>query len=297
MLRPHFLGISAACTSLSFLVQSAPPVNWVPEQRQPLNRAAFAHQAITAARKSFFVLPVDSKPRRSQGSATRCSNLGELLPRPLIPSEEVAGQTVSSHPSLFLYLPESVPVPIQFSVSQPASGGPPIYETRIEAPKAGILKIELPADRPALSGNEVYLWSVTVLESERRPAVNPLYVSWIERVPMKPELEAALAAATTERDRARAYAQAGAWYDALATLYEAQQENPDDPDLQADWNTLLNEVGLTEVTQKCGYHPRSAAMSNLSSSLLQRRKFSRASPVGVHHRIAAMTTIHRKPSP
>ncbi|MDY7014358.1 MAG: DUF928 domain-containing protein [Cyanobacteriota bacterium] len=273
MLRPRHLGVSAACTSLSFLVQLASLANGMPEQTQPLarmlfNRAVVAERAKMTARKSFFVLPVDSTPRRSQGSG-RCYPLNLLETALLIPSKEVAGQTVSGHPSFFLYLPESVPVPIEVTLSLPG-GFDPIYQARIESPVAGILKIELPADRPELSGEEIYLWAVSFICNEKRPSANPFYFSWIERVPMTPELEAALAAATTERDRARAYAQAGAWYDALATLYEAQQDNPDDPELQADWNAMLVEVGLTEAVQKRGDRDSRAKKRNLRSTFLSR---------------------------
>lgn len=116
-------------------------------------------------------------------------------------------------------------------------------------------------------------------------------VSWSERVPMTPELEESLAAEMTARDRARAVV----WYDALATLYQARQDTPDNPDLQADWNALLNDVGLAEAAQKCGDCGRRAEKRSLFSSLLPGRKFSRASPLGVHRPIAETVGIHGKP--
>jgi hypothetical protein len=214
-----------------------------------LTPAALANSASTT--KSLFSLPVESKPRRSQGSGSRGCDQGDLAEVTLlIPSEEVAGQTVSEHPSLFLYLPKSLPVPIQVTLSLPTQGIAPIYEARIETPEAGIMKLELPTDRPALSDDEIYMWSASLICNEKRPSANPLYFSWIELVPMTPALKQELMAATNERDRARIYAEAGAWYDALETLYDAQMENPNDPGIQADLNALLVEVGLTEVALK-----------------------------------------------
>ncbi|MDY7014357.1 MAG: DUF928 domain-containing protein [Cyanobacteriota bacterium] len=219
----------------------------------PLTPAALANSETSA--KSLFALPVNSKPRRSQGSGSRGCHQGDLAEVTLlIPSEEVAGQTVSGRPSLFLYLPKSVSVPIKVTLSLPHQALPQesvlIYETQIEAPEAGIIKLELPADGPALSDDEIYMWAASLICNEKRPSANPFYNSWIERVPMTSALEEALTDVTSARDRARIYAEAGAWYDALATLYNAQMENPDDIDIQNDLNALLVDVGLTEVAQR-----------------------------------------------
>ncbi|MDY6782056.1 MAG: DUF928 domain-containing protein [Cyanobacteriota bacterium] len=242
-----------ASTSSLLLVQLVP---WVNPSRNAIaqagnSRATPAAVANSASNtKSLFALPVDSKPRRSQGSGSRGCEQGDLAEVTLlIPSEEVAGQTVSSHPSVFLHLSKSVPVPIKFTLSQPG-GIEPVYETQIEVPEAGTIELELPVDSPELSNDEIYMWSVTLLCNEKRPSANPFYFSWIEFVPMTPALEEELAEVADARDRARIYMEAGVWYDALDTLYDAQMENPDDPSIRADLNALLVEVGLAEVAQK-----------------------------------------------
>jgi Domain of Unknown Function (DUF928) len=243
----RFAAIVAGTTSI-LLVQLFPFVNsTVQPWSAGLTTAALASASSSA--KSLFSLPVDSKPRRSQGSGSRGCDQGDLAEVTLlIPSQDVAGQTVLGHPSFFLYLPKSVSVPIKFTLSRPG-GIDPIYETEITAPEAGITKLELPTDRPELSADDMYMWSVMLVCNEKRPSANPYYFSWVERVSETPALAEELAAATTDRDRAAIYARSGAWYDALATLYQARSENPDDLQIQADLNALLAEVGLTEVAQ------------------------------------------------
>lgn len=253
MMRFQRFAAIAAATSSLVLVQLFPFANLGRESlisslSAGLTPVAFANQS--AAAKSLFSLPVDSKPRRSQGSGSRGCDQGDLAEVTLlIPSQDVAGQTMLGHPAFFLYLPKSVPVPIKFTLSLPG-GIEPVYETQIEAPQAGIVKLELPEDRPELLSDDIYMWSVMLVCNEKRPSANPYYFSWVERVPATPTLEEELATATTARDRALVYARAGAWYDALAMMYQARSENPEDEQIQADLNALLVEVGLTEIAQK-----------------------------------------------
>ncbi|MDY6782058.1 MAG: DUF928 domain-containing protein [Cyanobacteriota bacterium] len=212
-----------------------------------LTRAAFARPAETATEKSLFALPVDSKPRRSQGSGARGCAQGDLSEVTLlIPSKEVVGQTVSARPAFFWQVSQPVSEPIKFAITHP-DAIEPLYETQVKASEGGIVKVQLPADLPELVPGQPYAWTVSLICNERRPSANPFYSTWIERVPMETRLEDQLAAATSDRDRARIYAEAGAWYDALNLLYQAKEENPDDPQIQADWLALLAVVGFPEV--------------------------------------------------
>ncbi|WP_323374605.1 DUF928 domain-containing protein [Nostoc commune] len=53
---------------------------------------------------------------------------------------------------------------------------------------------------------------------------------------------------TTEpRKRYAIYAQKGIWYEALATLAELRQKNPEDAALKAEWQNLLGSISLDDV--------------------------------------------------
>ncbi|MBE9115587.1 DUF928 domain-containing protein [Lusitaniella coriacea LEGE 07157] len=212
-----------------------------------------AAQASTSARPKLFVPNSRrGRPAQSVGAGSRGCEHGDLVPNTvklLIPSEEVAGQTSYGRPQFFLHLSKSVSAPLKFTLIEDGVNEP-LYETQIDAPPSGIVKIEIPKDVPELATNGIYKWSVSLVCNVKRPSANPLFYSWVERVPTTPELEQAISAAQTDLDRARVYASAGLWYEALALLHEAQATHPEDPAIQADFQTLLSEVGLTEVARR-----------------------------------------------
>jgi hypothetical protein len=48
----------------------------------------------------------------------------------------------------------------------------------------------------------------------------------------------------TPKDRVALYANAGLWYETVATLVELRRARPNDNELAQAWNKLLNSVGL-----------------------------------------------------
>lgn len=201
--------------------------------------------------------PLRPNPRRTQGSGSRgCdqSLAGDLVTL-LIPSKDYAGQTTSGHPTFFWYLSQPVSVPMRFSLVEPGVARP-LYEKQIDSPQVGMIQVALPKDKPELLTGRQYKWSVTLLCNTKRPSANPLLISWIERIPTTAALEQQLAAVAlnnhsstqTLRDRAWIYARWGLWYNALATISKAQATNPRDLAIQDDFLSLLEQVGLNQVT-------------------------------------------------
>lgn len=109
------------------------------------------------------------------------------------------------------------------------------------------LSDKLPADAPELVSGRKYRWSVSLLCNANRPSTNVFVQSWIEHIPTKPELTQHLTGATSEQERARIYAAAGLWYDALATISDAYSSNPSDRSIAERYLSLLEQVGLTQV--------------------------------------------------
>ncbi len=200
-----------------------------------------------------YVPPAKTNTRQSQGSGSRgCDqSLPVDLVTLLIPSKEYVGQTTSGHPTFFWHLSQPVSVPIEFSLVEPGVTKPLLVQP-IDASEAGVIQVEFPKDRPELQPGKVYGWSVTLVCNPRRPSANPYYYSWIERVPTSPTLEEQLRTATSETPQQQAliYAQAGSWYDALAAISTAQAANPNDPSVQKDFFSLLDQVGLSNVVEQ-----------------------------------------------
>jgi hypothetical protein len=214
-----------------------------------------------------FIPPVVKNPRSSQGSGSRgceASLPGDMVTL-LIPSTDYVGQTTSGHPTFFWHLSQSSSVPIKFTLVEPGVAQP-LFEKQIDSSKPGIIQLELPKDRPELVTGRTYGWSVTLVCNARRPSANPYFYSWIERVPTTRALEQQLAEIaansnsqtatpssenhSSDRQRASIYAQAGLWYDALAIISKAQAANPQEPSIQNDFLSLLDQVGLRAVVEQ-----------------------------------------------
>jgi hypothetical protein len=206
-----------------------------------------------------FVPPVTKNPRQSQGAGSRgCQQYlpGDLVTL-LIPSKDEIAQTRSGHPSFFWHLSKPVSAPIQFTLVE-IGVAEPLFVKKIDSPKAGMMQLELPKDRPELVAGRTYSWSVTLVCNARRPSANPYFYSWIERVPTTPEVEQQLAVATSTsnpptqalRERALIYARSGLWYDALAAISAAQTANSNDLSVQEDFLSLLDQVGLQGVANQ-----------------------------------------------
>lgn len=201
-----------------------------------------------------YIPPIASNPRRTIGSGSRGSPQDIITL--LIPSEDYAGQTTLSHPTFFWYLSQPVNGPIEFALVE-TGVAEPIFKTQIDSPDVGIMQLELPKNLPGLKVGHTYRWSVRLVHNTKRPSANPFSMSWIQRVstPIALEQPPSVAAAKsyvpsqTWRDRAWSYAEAGLWYDALAAMSKAEAANSSELATNNDFLDLLEQVGLTQVTQ------------------------------------------------
>ncbi len=113
---------------------------------------------------------------------------------------------------------------------------PPIAVPLAHTP--GIVKVQLPA---AIAPEKPLQWSLQVTCG----AEKSFELTGTLRVKTaSPDLVKQLGQAQTRRERAALYQKAGFWLDAVATLAEAQGQ---DPKAQADWQTLLQTLNLPEL--------------------------------------------------
>ncbi|MBD3558171.1 DUF928 domain-containing protein [Planktothrix sp. FACHB-1355] len=184
--------------------------------------------------------------QRTEGSGSRgCTNSIPVSLKLLTPSDHIA-QTVSGRPTFFWYISNPTNVPMEFSLVEPGMTQP-IFQQQLKVDKAGIVKVELPANVSELAVSKQYRWTVALVCSQKRPSENIYARAWIERVSASPELNQKLAAATSDRDRALIYARSGIWQDAIATLYRVYTANPGENQALDALNKLLEQVGLTQV--------------------------------------------------
>jgi hypothetical protein len=166
--------------------------------------------------------------------------------------------TLSSHPTLWVHL-ASMPknAQAQFTL-QTANGREELLNTRFPlTAQTGILGVRLPKTSPGLKVGETYLWQMKVQCGSRESESDPIIGSWVQRIQlnqMKPTpdfdpkpLVQALALAPAS-DQPALYAELGIWQDAVTTLIDLQQKQPNNQELKDDWRSLLQEAQMGELT-------------------------------------------------
>ncbi|HEY9829924.1 MAG TPA: DUF928 domain-containing protein [Stenomitos sp.] len=253
-----------------------------------INHQSFLVSQATSSRIRF-VPPVTKNPRQSQGAGSRgCAEetVGQNLVTLLIPSQDYIGQTISRYPTFSWYLSQPIEVPMQFTLVEEKNGGggETIWEKQIDSPQPGMIHVEIPKDRPKLLPGKTYRWTITLVCNSVQPSANRYFISYIERVPITPDLAQKLSAtglngtslpknipsgssldisdlrfsqgetpranAAALRDRASLYAESGLWYDAIATLTTAIKQYPKDALVQEDLLSLFQQVGLGDVAMQ-----------------------------------------------
>jgi len=167
-----------------------------------------------------YVPPKRGNPKSTQATGSRgCTQVQQSpVSLTLLVPKDHDGLTTSSHPTFFWHV--SAPVQMAFTLTQ-RGVVQPLWEQQIQPSAAGIVQLQMPNNLPELLPGKEYRWSVTLLCNRDRPSANPFVQTWIERIPTTPSLTQQLAAASSDRDRASIYAQAGLWYDALAAISAA----------------------------------------------------------------------------
>ncbi|MEM8639075.1 MAG: DUF928 domain-containing protein [Cyanobacteria bacterium P01_G01_bin.54] len=191
---------------------------------------------------NFTPAPGEGIPGQGRGGASRTDWPQQML---TLTPELGYGQTTNRHPQFLFYLPESNAQSGVFRLKDEA--GTVLYEqTLTNANQPGIVAIQLPEHLPALDVDQYYQWYVVLqFATELRPA-SPFVEAWIKRVEPTPEIREAQANGQTLA-YAEQLAQAGIWYDTVATLNHLRAAEPTSVELTRHWQELLTSVGLESV--------------------------------------------------
>jgi Domain of Unknown Function (DUF928) len=184
----------------------------------------------------------------------------------LLPEKALGGLTISKQPVLWLSLNN---VQADKMVVEVLENGKKFASSTATMPVSnGLVRINLtgPTGPELKVGDKYkYSWSVTFpCESGlncQQGEESPEVTGWITRSTLNARQEKAIGQATTPREKAAIYAEAGIWYDSIATLSTLRGENPQDKAIQADWESLLESAGLadqakTPLAECCQMQPR-----------------------------------------
>lgn len=172
----------------------------------------------------------------------------------LPPLVNVWGYTSRDRPTFWVYVPyANRQIPARFTLEEEATGTP-LYQTAVTLPpQPGILGIPLPASAPALNPGSRYRWYFTVNCKAGGAAADASDNINVEAVVVRDTLPPAIARQLTGAPslaNAIALAQNGFWYDALTTLAQLRQQNPQDATLATAWKDLLAGIATTPTARQ-----------------------------------------------
>ncbi len=197
---------------------------------------------------------------RRSGNTKRCAQ-DLAVPLTLVMPEVTADslpETTLAEPPLYVYLAKPKTLAISLvelpPVGSQIKGSTPIWKDT-QAVQAGIVQINYPANQRPLEIGKTYTWMVEIdcgpqpglLPDEKR-YTSPTKTT-ISRVKAPEALQSQLKRATSARQRAAIYAEAGLWTETLTAIAEAAAvEN--DPAADQDLQALLNQVGLKKIADR-----------------------------------------------
>ncbi len=159
--------------------------------------------------------------------------------------ESFYGTTLSSHPTILVYVPASPAAEAVFSLKDedenlhyqmtlPVSG------------EAGIIAIRVPEDAPALEVGKNYQWFFALkLDGNLSPNA-PFVDGWVQRIEPSAELMRALEGQTPV-EQSSILAENGVWYDCASMLVDLQINQPSNNAIAAAWAELLESVDLLHL--------------------------------------------------
>ncbi len=192
--------------------------------------------------------PINPGPPGPTRRAGQCVK-GKIELTALVPQNKI-GRTVLEYPLFFFYLPQT-DAPLAEFVLQDEKGKQ-IYQTTLKINNSsGVIGVSIPANQNVspLEAGKNYRWSVALIcETEDRSA-DVSETGIVRRVELSADIRSQLEKADP-RQKTVIYAQNGIWQDALSTLAAARRANPNDAELAADWESLLDSVTLGEIAKE-----------------------------------------------
>jgi hypothetical protein len=208
---------------------------------------------------------ISRSPEASASCAGEPVTVTSLLPKTNVAQLAAAEKaeieiekTVAERPTFFIHVSQTSAQEAEFILKKKIgedNNGQPVYDEdkfvdqTVALPKnPGIVSISLPADAAALEVGSSYYWTFQVICEPTDRTKDVTVDGAVQRIELDSSLANKLQQAEP-RDRPGIYAEAEIWTDALSTLADLRKANPNDQQLQDDWNNLLSSVGLDKVAQ------------------------------------------------
>jgi len=200
-----------------------------------------------------FIQPTEDIDERPAGTVrsvpSGCASSSQLSLTALVPKNKI-GQTVSDYPTFFFYLPQTDAELAEFILEDESRNQ--IYRQDLPIKNvSGVIGVSIPANTnvPPLEVGKKYTWIFSLVCDPQDRASDQLETGIVRRVELSAEILGKLENANP-RQKTVIYAENGIWQDALSNLAAARRANPNDKDLAADWESLLDSVTLGAIAKE-----------------------------------------------
>lgn len=162
-------------------------------------------------------------------------------------------KTISSHPMVFAYIPQTVDrltaeltLQEEVKIGENEKGEALYYYDQIHSQtfeltnRSGIVGIQIPNSAPALEQDKNYTWQLGIICNPDNRSTDVTVDSWITRI------DTSIAFPTDPQEKAFELANEGIWQDAVSTLALLRYSNVSSASLDTDWSDLLISAGLPE---------------------------------------------------
>jgi len=223
-------------------------------QQQNLVKCGYRQKEITLNLSAS--LPQSEMPQdlgnRIEDIGPRCSSYEPPIGLTALVPDSTIGITLAEYPTFFFYLPDANLEGVKGEFTLENEKKEVIYyKTVLLKASDSIIRVEL-SDAPSLPPLEVgksYSWAFNLVFDKFDRSDSKYVTGWIKRIEPNSELQQKLGTAPRQEQPA-IYAKNGIWYEALASLAELRCASPSDSTITSDWESLLQQVGLPEISQK-----------------------------------------------
>jgi hypothetical protein len=154
------------------------------------------------------------------------------------------GSTTSTHPTFWIYLPETTASKIMLSVMEEQPNGAIKHHGQTFFPiplQSGLISLKLPDEAPSLEVGKTYKWAVILVCGKNPHPNDPVIEARIERINTS---------IPNQREnpikKAIWFGQQGIWYDFLESFVQVKQANPNNQSV-TDWENTLQSLGLADL--------------------------------------------------
>lgn len=171
------------------------------------------------------------------------------------PVPYVGTVTTAEHPTFWFYVPYTLSTDLTAEFVLQDQAGTELYKlTSIDLPDVeqtpGIIGVSLP-DTVSLEIGKSYEWYFKV----NCGSEIPIYTNGgVERISPDESLSQQLANASPQ-EQARLYQENGVWYDAITVLGNLRRSHPGDVAVEAEWNRLLQTLGIADIVTATSSSP------------------------------------------